>query len=130
MTQLGSTIRKKRLEKGMTQAELAHNLGDERRPSNALIQKLAACLNLPADRLFFLANPKMEEVLRKPAPLRTGSPLPAHLSALAADKALRRTHHITDTDIALLASIHARGEVSSKEDYVYLLMTIRQLFQE
>lgn len=136
----GQYIKKRRLELGMTQAQLSKKIGvaqnyitylenNDRNPSNEVIRQLATTLDLPLRRLYFLANPDVEKIIPERTPQK-GLPLSPLLKSLAKNKILRAKHNIVDADIQLLSSIQARGEIKRIEDYVYLLMTIRQIFQE
>jgi transcriptional regulator with XRE-family HTH domain len=138
----GDTIRKRRLELDKTQQEVAQRIGvaqnfiaylenNTRKPSVDMVKKLSDELKLPSDKLYFLANREElkgvvdfsnEEgkVNRKISPV---------LAALAKNRVLRDQYQITDAEIDQLSSIRGRGEISTEQDYVFLLMTIRQVFR-
>lgn len=134
----GQYIKKKRFDLELTQAQLSKKIGvaqnyitylenDERKPSSDIIKKLASALDLSFKKLYLMVNPDAEEAFPDS---NEGAVLNPLLKSLKEDKVLRQKHCITDADINLLASIQARGEIRKVADYVYLLMTIRQVFQE
>ena len=136
---LGDYLRKRRLELDLTQAEVAKKVkvaqnfvayleNDQRKPSHDLLKKLAEVLNLPSGRLYVLAHPEMQEMISVEGE-RIQSKMSPALEDLRRDTDLRRQHAITDQEIDQLASIRARGEIRKKEDYVFLLMSIRQVFK-
>lgn len=136
----GNYIKKRRIELDLTQAQLAKSLGivqnyiayleqDARKPSNEIIKKLSEKLSLPLDRLYLLANPDVKDMFPEKN-LKGRAPQPPLLKELSHNTILRKKHDITDEDIHLLSSIQPRGEIRNVEDYVYLLLTIRRLFQE
>lgn len=141
MSYFGDYIRKRRLELGMTQERVAKRLQvtqnfvaylekGERKPPTRLLRCLSEILSLPLDKLYLAARPEVEEFIdfdaekRKPT-LR----LPPALLALYGDKDLRDKHHITDADLDMLASIRARGDIRNKEDYIFLLLSLRQVMR-
>lgn len=136
---LGQYLRKRRLELDLTQSEVAKKVkvaqnfvayleNDQRKPSHDLLKKLADVLELPSDRLYFLAHPEMHEMVEI-AEQGIKSKLPPALEDLRQDGGLRKRHAITDDEIRQLASIRARGEIRKKDDYIFLLMSIRQVFR-
>lgn len=139
MATFGDVIKNKRLELGLTQTQLAKKLGiaqnyiaylekNERKPSNAILKKLGNCLSIPIDNLYLLANPEVKNIFPKEA-IQEALSLPIFLRDLKNDKLLRKKHDISDDDIKMLASIKARGEVQSVDDYIFLLMTLRQCYK-
>lgn len=135
----GHYIRKRRLELGLTQHEIAKKIGvaqnfvtyleaEQRKPSHEMIKKVAAALSLSSDTLYLIAHPEVAALVNKRREGGLHSQIPFHLAALKNDRELRHKHEISDADIAQLASIRARGEVKSKEDYVFLLLSIRKAF--
>lgn len=137
----GSYIKKRRLELGLTQQEIAKKCGvaqnfiaylenNHRQPSTEMIRKLGKILDLPSDKLYFLAHTELEGIIHydyEKAELKNKTP-PA-LMALKNDKKTRNRYHVTDDEIDQLASVRSRGEIRTKEDYIFLLMSIRQVFR-
>lgn len=132
--------KQRRLELGLTQTKLAEILGvnqtyityiekNQRTPSNDILRNLTHALKLPFERLYVLAHPDIQNMLKTNKPVFQEE-LPYHLKALATDQVLREKFSITDQDISMLGSIHARGQIEKKEDYITLLMTIRNIFKK
>lgn len=137
----GDYLRAQRLKADMTQSQLAKKLEvsqnfvtylekGRRKPTNDMIRKLSRILSLSTDKLYFLANPdvtamvefdKEEGIVKRKRP-------PA-LEELMKDGELRRRNRITDEDISQLSSMKLRGEVRNKEDYLFLLLSIRQVLR-
>lgn len=139
MMEFGQFIKRKRQDLSLTQTQVAKRLGvgqnyvaymerGERKPSIDIIQGLAQCLKLPLQKLYLLANPDIEKIF--PAGESSQSrAMPPLLKRLAGDHILRQKHNIGDEDIQLLTSIRARGQIENIDDYVFLLMTLRQVFK-
>jgi len=136
--QLGELVKQKRLQLGLTQTGLADMLGvgqtyitfiekDKRTPSNDILLNLAKALRLSFKKLYGLAHPDLKNMVNFRTSVATRE-LPLHLQNLAADKLLREKFSITDQDISMLGSIQARGETRNKDDYIVILMTIRNAF--
>lgn len=133
-------IKRRRIELGLTQQEVAKRAkvaqnfvtyleSDQRRPSTEMIKKLADILMLPSDKLYFLAHgAKLKGVIEFDQKGLKAKISPV-LAALKDDQELRERHQISDEEIDQLASIRGRGEIRSKDDYVFLLMNIRQVFK-
>jgi transcriptional regulator with XRE-family HTH domain len=138
--EFGRTIKQRRLELGLTQAQVARYLGvaqahvtylenNSRRPSDDVFQKLCTCLSLSPKHLYLLANPEIKAIFPDwSTPKRPN--LPPLLRDLKANAELRRKHAISEADITMLSSVQARGEIRRIEDYVLLLTTLRRLFKE
>lgn len=140
-TTLGEYLRKRRQELELTQKELGTRLGiapnlitywekGQRQPPDSILKNLARLLELPQDTLYLKAHPEFSEFVTLDP--RTGGlqrRLSPALEALKKDKELRAQQKITDEDITQLASIHMRGEIRAKEDYVFLLMSMRQVIR-
>lgn len=135
---LGAVLRKARGEAGMTQRELAAQLGvkashiaylesGQRRPSMALLQKLGHVFDLDAATLLTLAFPESREML---APLRGG---PARKSdawqVFIAQKSKVRRYGITSQEMRLLRAIHRARPISAPEHFVFLLLAMRQAWE-
>ena len=136
---LGDYLRQRRQELKLTQKGLGTKLGiapnlitywekGQRQPSDTILKKLAQILELPQDTLYLKAHPEFSDFVDLNP--RTGGlqrRLPPALLALREDKGLREQHKIDNVEIAQLASLQLRGEIRTKEDYVFLLMSLRQV---
>lgn len=139
-TKFGNYIRQRRIELNLTQAEVAKNLKtsqnfitylekDLRKPTDDMLKKLSKILLLPIDQLYTQAHPELSHFLdikddgqyqRKVSPI---------LEELKNDNKLRKQYEITNEEINELSSIKLRGEIKTKEDYLFLLMSIRQVMK-
>lgn len=137
----GQYIKSRRLEMKLTQSEVAKKLNvaqnfitylekNRRKPTNSMIKKIADILSLPVDQLYFSAHPEINEMvnLNQKTPV-SSQQIPLSLLELKEDKELRQKHRITDLEIDELASMRLRSLIKSKEDYVFLLMSIRQVMK-
>lgn len=137
----GQYIKSRRLEMKLTQSEVAKKLNvaqnfitylekNRRKPTTSMIKKIADILVLPVDQLYFSAHPEINEMvsLNQKTPI-SSQQIPLSLLELKEDKELRQKHRITDVEIDELASMRLRSSVKNKEDYVFLLMSIRQVMK-
>lgn len=140
MDTFGTYIKKNRLELDLTQAELAKKLGltqnyiayleqDKRKPSNEIVKKISEVLNLSLERLYSLVNPDLETMFarRSSDAIELMNPV---LQELKKDKELMKQYHITPAEINLLNSIKAKGKIKNRNDYVFILMTLRQVLKD
>ena len=135
----GDYILKRRVEIGLKQSDIAKSLGvaqnfvsylenGKRKPTNDMIKKLSKILALPTDQLYLKSHPDLMELISyDEIEGRIRQQISPLLEELKNDKSLRNQHAITDEEIDQLASLKLRGEVKRKMDYVFLLMSIRQV---
>lgn len=137
----GQYLKTRRRELGLTQVQVAKKLdvgqnfvaymeNDQRKPSNDVLKRLADCLSLPMDELYLKVHPDVEDIFSNRPQKRERTRFNPLLHKLRYDRTLREKYAITDDDISLLGSIQARGEITRLEDYIFLLMTIRQVFRD
>lgn len=134
-------LRCRRQELDLTQEQVAKKLQvsqnfvaylekGERKPTNQMIKKISQVLLLPTDKLYFLANPDVTNMVEfDEVKGVVKQKIPPALEELREDKELRSQNHITNEEIEQLASMRLRGEVRSKEDYLFLLLSIRQILR-
>lgn len=135
----GTYVKKRRVELKKTQDQVAKEVGvsqnfvtylekNQRKPSREILKKLSLVLGLPLSKLYFEAYPDIKKIVgfneKENIFLGRMSPI---LENLKTDRGTRKKYDITDTEIEQLASLRLKGEVKTKEDYVFLLMTIRQV---
>lgn len=137
----GKYIRNRRLELRLTQLEVAKKAdvaqnfiayleNGQRKPSTEMVRKLSEILQLPSDRLYFLAHEEdLQGVIAYDREGGIRRKIPPVLTNLLNDRSLRARHRITEEEVEMLASIRGRGEIRTKEDYVFLLMSIRQVMR-
>jgi transcriptional regulator with XRE-family HTH domain len=128
----GLVIRERRRQLDLTQEEVARRIktstpyvghleSGKRHPSDKIVTRLAEVLGLDRRELFFLANPRAQELL---------NPEPAHDASSAWEdfknnEQLRRIHNISDEEMEMLSRVALLGEVRSPRDFIYILNTVR-----
>jgi len=131
-TTFGSVIRRRRRQLELTQQEVARRIGvrpnyigylerDVRRPSTAVLIKLAKVLDLDRTELFFLAHPQVREFVRPHA-------RPQEASAweeFRRNKRLQARYRVTPQELKVLEQISRLGPVGSPRDYLFVLQAIR-----
>jgi transcriptional regulator with XRE-family HTH domain len=133
---LGAVLKRARGEAGMTQRELAEQLGikashiaylesGQRRPSMVLLQKLSRALDLNAYTLFMLAFPQAREMLGGLDSNRAPKKSDSWRDFIAKKPTLRR-YQMTPAEMRLLRAIHRTHPVSTPKDFVFLLLAMRQ----
>ena len=136
-TTLGMMIRRRRRQLELTQQQVARRAGvranyvgylerDLRRPSTAVLVKLAKVLDLDREELFFLAHPQVRNFINTEAP----DPQRSVWEQFRGDKRLHTRHGITAAELRVLRHVSALGPVRSSRDYLFILQAIRQALQE
>lgn len=135
-TSLGMILRRRRQQLDLTQQQVARRVGvranyvgylerDMRRPSTAVLVKLAKVLDLDREELFFLANPLVREFIHTEAP----DPQESAWKAFRGNRRLHTRHGITHGELRALQQVSALGAVRSSRDYLFILQAIRQALQ-
>lgn len=128
----GQVLRERRRQLDMTQEEVAHRIktstpyighleSGKRHPSDKILTRLAGVLGLDRRELFFLANPRAQEIL-------TPEPQTDAKSAwedFRTDDQLMRIHGISNDEMEMLSRVALLGEVRSPRDFIYILNTVR-----
>jgi transcriptional regulator with XRE-family HTH domain len=128
----GEVIRQRRRQLDLTQEEVAHNIrtsipyvghleANKRRPSEAIVARLADVLGLDCGELFFLANPGARALLEEVHPNGASS-----WEEFRRDERLLRAFGVTPPELDMLSQVALMGEVRSVRDFVYILNTVRQ----
>ena len=135
-TSLGLILRRRRRQLELTQQQVAQRVGvranyvgylerDMRRPSTAVLVKLAKVLDLDREELFFLANPQVRDFIHSEAP----DPQESAWDRFRTDKRLHTRHGVTHAELKALQHVSALGAVRSSRDYLFILQAIRQALQ-
>lgn len=135
-TSLGIVLRRRRRQLELTQQLVARRVGvranyigylerDMRRPSTAVLVKLAKVLDLDREELFFLAHPQVRDFIRTDAP----DPSESAWERFRADTRLHTRHGITRAELKVLQQISQLGPVHAARDYLFIVQTIRQALQ-
>ena len=90
-------------------------------PSDTVLRSLAEILGLDRRDLFFLANPRVVELL---GPIEKDSEDSAW-NRFNQNEQLRRTHKVTAEEMKLLCRVAKMGEVRSTRDFIFILNAIR-----
>lgn len=129
---LGSVLKRRRQQLGMTQADVAKRVNcrpnyigyleaGARRPSPSLVTRLAKALDLSAQELFLLSNPIIRSVMEPEAPTRESV-----WQRFKDNKRLHTRHGITQAELGSLAAVAKLGPVGSERDFLFVLQAIRQ----
>jgi len=135
-TSLGTILRRRRQQLELTQHQVARRVGvranyvgylerDMRRPSTAVLVKLAKVLDLDREELFFLANPLVRGFIHTAAP----DPQQSAWQSFRTNRRLHTRHSITHAELKALQQISTLGPVRSSRDYLFILQAIRQALQ-
>jgi transcriptional regulator with XRE-family HTH domain len=136
-TSLGTMLRQRRRQFEITQQQVARRVGvranyigylerDLRRPSPAVLARLARVLDLDREELFFLANPQVRKFIN------THATHPERQSAweeFRGDKRLHSRLGITPAELKVLQHASALGPAHCSRDYLFILQAIRQALQ-
>jgi transcriptional regulator with XRE-family HTH domain len=136
-TDLGTILRRRRRQLELTQQQVARRVGvranyigylerDMRRPSTAVLAKLAKVLDLDREELFFLAHPQVRSFIRTEVP----NPRQPAWDAFRINKRLHTRHGITRGELKVLQHVSALGPVRTSRDYLFILQAIRQSLQD
>ena len=136
-TNLGMVLRRRRRQLELTQQQVARKVNvranyigylarDMRRPSTAVLAKLAKVLDLDQEELFFLAHPQVRTFIHTDAP----DPKESAWEGFRTDKRLQTRHGVTPAELKVLQHISALGDVREPRDYLFILQAIRQALQE
>ncbi len=124
-------IRSRRRELNLTQDEVADRIGistpyvghlesGKRHPSDKIVARMAAALDLGNRELFFLANPHAQALISEPAEAEGST-----WEQFQKDDKLRRLHNVLNDEMVVLSQVALMGDVQSTRDLIYILTTIR-----
>jgi transcriptional regulator with XRE-family HTH domain len=135
---LGEVLKSQRSTLGLTQRQLALKLGvkpshvaylekDRRRPSLALLSRIADVLGLPKESLFVLAHPEASSLLgshREAAP-RSQDPDQVWRE-FTGNKAMIARHNIKPRELKVLSQVNLLGKITAPRHFLFILNAIRQ----
>ena len=135
---LGPVIKRQRALLGLTQRELAVKLDvkpshvaylekDRRRPSLALLSRIADVLHLPKESLFVLSHPEASSLLGSHH--KTSSkPEKADQTwrDFADNKAMLARHDVKPRELKVLSQVNLLGKVTAPRQFLFILNAIRQ----
>jgi transcriptional regulator with XRE-family HTH domain len=128
----GEVIRERRRQLDLTQEEVANRVktstpyvghleSGKRNPSDKILTRLAEVLGLDRRELFFLANPRAQELLSE----ETESEPASAWEDFRKNEQLRRVHNVSSDEMEMLSRVALCGDVRSPRDFVYILNTVR-----
>ena len=134
---LGEIVKHRRQARGLTQRQLAEMLGvkgshvayletGRRRPSLALLKRLADVLELDRGQLFLLAHPEAKSLLGSSADLVPLEDPAKAWQRFVSSKTLRARYHITAREIQALKHLSLLGYVLTEREFLAVLTLIRQ----
>jgi transcriptional regulator with XRE-family HTH domain len=135
---LGEVLKGQRAILGLTQRQLAQKLEvkpshvaylekDRRRPSLALLSRIADVLGLPKESLFVLAHPEASSLLgnnRSAAP-RNQDPDQVWRE-FAGNKAMLARHNVKPRELKVLSQVNLLGKITAPRHFLFILNAIRQ----
>ena len=138
---LGDVIKERRGVLRWTQRELALKLGvkpshvaylemNRRRPSLALLSRLADVLDLSKESLFVLAHPEANSLVsaaRKAAPHQDHDQV---WKEFADNKGLLARHQVKPNELKVLSQVNLLGKISAPRQFVFILNAIRQAVED
>ena len=138
---LGQVLKQRRGAYAYTQRELARKLGvkashvaylenGRRRPSLSLLSRIAETLELDKRRLFLLAHPEAHWIVGE---RREASPAKRREDAwrkFAGDRGTLARHKVTARELKVLKTVNMLGRVSSPNQFLFILNSIRQAVEE
>lgn len=133
---LGDVVRDARWDHGITQRELAKLVGvkgshiayiegNRRKPSLALLRKIADALGLNRRELLFLAHPEARLLVGDADNHSQRGPTDSW-RVFAANRALHRRHKITPGELKLLRQVSLLEHVNYPSHFIFILNSIRQ----
>jgi transcriptional regulator with XRE-family HTH domain len=134
---LGEVLKEQRGVLGLTQRALALKLGvkpshvaylekDRRRPSLALLSRIADVLGLPKESLFVLAHPEASSLLgsyREAAPRNSPDQVWRDFTG---NKALLARHNVKPRELKVLSQVNLLGKITAPRHFLFILNAIRQ----
>lgn len=134
---LGEVLKEQRGTLGLTQRELALRLGvkpshvaylekDRRRPSLALLSRIADVLGLPKESLFVLAHPEASSLLgshREAVPRNNPDQVWREFTG---NKALLARHNVKPRELKVLSQVNLLGKITAPRHFLFILNAIRQ----
>ncbi|HUN58182.1 MAG TPA: helix-turn-helix transcriptional regulator [Candidatus Binataceae bacterium] len=134
---LGEVLKEQRGTLGLTQRALALKLGvkpshvaylekDRRRPSLALLSRIADVLGLPKESLFVLAHPEASSLLgsyREAAPRNSPDQVWRDFTG---NKALLARHNVKPRELKVLSQVNLLGKITAPRHFLFILNAIRQ----
>jgi len=138
---LGQVLKQRREAYALTQRELARKLGvkashvaylenGRRRPSLSLLARLADTLELNKQRLFLLTHPEAEGILGTQRNASAAKRPESAWRKFAGNRGILARHKVTPDELRVLQRVSMLGRVSSPNQFLFILNSIRQAVEE
>ncbi len=115
---------------GVKASHVAYLENGRRRPSLSLLSRIAETLELDKQRLFLLAHPEAQWIVGE---RREASPAKRREDAwrkFAGDRGTLARHKVTERELKVLKTVNMLGRVSSPNQFLFILNSIRQAVDE
>ncbi|MGH7906994.1 MAG: helix-turn-helix domain-containing protein [Candidatus Binataceae bacterium] len=136
--ELGQLLKERRTALGLTQRALAEQVGvkpshvayiesGRRRPSLALLERIAVALGLNRQELFLLAHPEAKRMVSRPADSRP-QPSPKLGNAwreFVGNRALLARYGVTARELKALKQLSLLGYVLTPREFLAILSLVR-----
>jgi putative transcriptional regulator len=137
MNKLGEFLKTRREALGLTQRELAQQIGVEashiafiengrRKPSLKLVARIADTLGVDRQELLVLAHPEAEALIAEP-PFKPSRKTASSWQRFIKDHALLARYHVTKRELEVLEHLNLLGTVLSAKEFLTILMLIRDI---
>jgi transcriptional regulator with XRE-family HTH domain len=138
---LGQVLKDRRGLLGLTQRELALKLGvkpshvaylenNQRRPSLALLSRIADVLGLPKESLFVLAHPEASSLVGTQAGAASRKHGDQAWKEFAGNKALLARHQVQPRELKVLSQVNLLGKITAPRQFMFILNAIRQAVED
>ena len=111
-------------------AHIAYLENDQRRPSFALLARIAAVLGLDRESLFLLAHPEAESLIMSRRPTLRKTSAKQAWRDFSSDKPLLARHGVKPRELKVLAQVNMLGKVTKPRQYLFILNAIRAAVEE
>lgn len=136
INKFGQVLKEQRQAHGLTQRELAAQIGvkashvayletGQRKPSLALLRRIAETLKLDQQKLFVMAHPEARSMMPAARPARTKTPKEAWRTLLN-DRALLARYQVTKKELQALKQLSMLGYAMSPREFVAIVTLIRR----
>jgi transcriptional regulator with XRE-family HTH domain len=138
---LGPVLKRQREALALTQRELARKLNvkpshvaylenDRRRPSLALLSKIADVLGLEKEPLFLLAHPEASSLLGARREASEPRMRDQAWRDFSGNKALLARHNVKPRELRVLSQVNMLGKISAPRNFLFILNAIRQAVED
>lgn len=132
----GQVLKENRQAHGLTQRDLAARIGvkashvayletGQRKPSLALLGRIADTLRLDRQKLFVMAHPEAKAMMPAARPARTKTPKEAWRTLLN-DRALLARYQVTKKELQALKTLSMLGYAMSPREFVAIVTLLRR----